>query len=220
MFKKNPSKNRLIPHAGFTAKSVTVIAVKSILILMAAAGFALASLGAVLLLNNGTKPAVNNAAMPQSALAVKASGAHDPSLLTIPSLNLSAPFELLGLNPNHTIEVPKNNMGVGWFVYGAKPGEIGATVVVGHLDSVKGRAIFADLDKIKPGDKILIKRADGSEVAYRVDSLSKFSQDSFPTLAVYGTVSYPAIRLITCAGIYDKKAGHYSENLVVFGSEI
>jgi LPXTG-site transpeptidase (sortase) family protein len=172
------------------------------------------------LFGNSIQPAGNYVSNPQPVFAVTTSSVPDPSLLTIPSLNLNAPFEPLGLNSNHTIEVPKNNMGVGWFVYGAKPGQIGAAVVVGHLDSVWGSAIFANLSKVKPGDKIIITRADGSIVTYRVDSLSKFSQNNFPTHAVYDSVSYSAIRLITCSGTWDKKAGHYSDNLVVFGTQI
>lgn len=143
----------------------------------------------------------------------------DPSLITISSLSLNAPFEPLGLQANHTIEVPKNNMGVGWFIYGAKPGAVGAFVVVGHLDSASGPAVFTNLNSIQLGDKIFITKTDGSVVVYKVDSLQKYSQNNFPTQAVYGPISYAGIRLITCSGVWDKKAGHYSQNLVVFGSE-
>jgi len=186
---------------------------------MLAAGMALAATGTVQLLNNNL-PVASNIILPEPVMAAVASGVPDPSILAIPSLNLTAPFEPLGLNSNHTIEVPKNNMGVGWFIYGAKPGEAGAAVIVGHLDSVSGPAIFENLGKIKPGNNIVITRADGSVVTYRVDSISKFSQDNFPTEVVYGPVSYAAVRIITCSGIWDKQAGHYSQNLVVFGSEI
>lgn len=153
----------------------------------------------------------------QSISAIKASTTPNPSLLNIPSLKINAPFEFLGLNADQTIEVPKNDMSVGWFVYGAKPGEIGATVIVGHLDSIKGDAIFANLNKIKPGDEIKISLEDGSEVIYLAETVSKFSQDAFPTHKVYDRTLYPSLRLITCAGTYNKQAGHYSDNLVVFG---
>lgn len=153
----------------------------------------------------------------QPISVVKASTTPNPNFLSIPSLNINAPFEFLGLNANQTIEVPKNDMSVGWFVYGAKPGEIGAAVIVGHLDSIKGNAIFANLNKIKTGDEIKISREDGSEVIYVTDSVSKFSQNNFPTHKVYDSTPYPSLRLITCAGTYNKQAGHYSDNLVVFG---
>ena len=107
-------------------------------------------------------------------------------------------------------------MSVGWFVYGARPGETGTAVIVGHLDSPNGTAIFTDLNKIKKGDEIKISREDGSEVMYVAESVSKFSQDAFPTHKVYDSTPYPSLRLITCAGTYNKQTGHYSDNLVVF----
>jgi hypothetical protein len=143
-----------------------------------------------------------------------------PSSLVIPDLNLKAPFEPLGLNLSGSIEVPKNNWGVGWFVYGAEPGEIGPFVVVGHLDSSQGDAVFAHLNKIKPGNKIMVQNADDSLVTYSVTYVAEFSQNNFPTQAVYGPLPYAGIRLITCSGTWDKKAGHYTNNLIVFGSKL
>jgi LPXTG-site transpeptidase (sortase) family protein len=142
----------------------------------------------------------------------------DPVNLNIPSLNISAPFIHLGLNADHTLEVPKTATDVGWFIHGAKPGDIGPAVVVGHLDSPKGPAVFANLKNIKAGDLITINRVDSTSVQYKVDSISKFSQDNFPTEAVYGTINYAGLRLITCAGTYNKAQGHYSDNLVVFAT--
>jgi hypothetical protein len=219
MLKSNQSENQAdISKDGF-AKSRAVFTLKLVLIGLIVAGLALIVVGTLKIFNN-QQMLGTYVSTPQLGLAVKSSATPNPILLTIPSLNVSAPFEPLGFNTNHSIEVPKNNFGVGWFIYGAKPGQIGAAIVVGHLDSVYGPAIFQNLSKIKPGDKIFITRADGSIVTYEVDSMAKFSQDNFPTLAVYGPLSYAGIRLITCSGVWDKSAGHYSDNLVVFGTEI
>lgn len=155
---------------------------------------------------------------PQPVLAEENLRTPNPVLLNIPSIKVVAPFEAIGLNADRTIEVPVKDMTVGWFTYGAKPGDAGVSVVVGHLDSVKGGAVFEDLHRIKVGDNVIIERQDGSKVVYTVDSLAKFSQNNFPTKLVYGVTNFPAIRLITCSGTYNKKTGSYSENLVVFGS--
>ena len=105
---------------------------------------------------------------------------------------------------------------MGWYIYGAKPGEIGAAVVVGHLDSTNGSAVFANLKNIKAGETVSIDRADGSKVNYVVERISKFPQNKFPTEEVYGKLDYAGLRLITCAGSYSRKQGHYSDNLIVF----
>lgn len=144
----------------------------------------------------------------------------EPSSLSIPSLKISANFVPLGLNPDQTLQVPPSPEQVGWFVYRAKAGDIGPFVVVGHLDSVKGPAIFANLEKIKNGDIVEITRRDGSVVKYAITSSSKFPQNNFPTDMVYGPISFAGLRLITCTGSYIKDAKHYSDNLVVFGTMV
>lgn len=141
----------------------------------------------------------------------------EPASLHIPSLNVSAPFIKLALNRDRTIEVPKTEHKVGWFIYGAKPGDTGPAVVVGHLDSPKGPAVFQNLKNIKVGEEIKITRQDNSTVTYKVDAIEKYSQDNFPTEKVYGSIDFAGIRVITCSGYFDTKKGHYSENLIVFG---
>jgi sortase (surface protein transpeptidase) len=193
----------------------TVFAVKIILGFMILAGLIWG--GKIILGSQTTTSSVwgpNNSDTPIEA----ASTTSEPSSLSIPSLNIKAKFERLGLNPDNTLQVPQNPNRVGWFVNRAKAGDIGPFVVVGHLDSVNGPAIFANLYKIKPGDIVEITRADNSIVKYKIDSSSKFPQNNFPAGQVYGPISFAGLRLITCSGTYIKDAKHYSDNLVVFGT--
>ena len=220
MFKNNLLKNQLYRNPARSAKKGFAFGLKLIFAVMILAGIGLITSGKVKPSESPKSSLAGNVLKVQPALAAGFANTPNPSQLNISSLSISAPFEELGLNSDHTLEVPKNNMGVGWFVYGAKPGQIGAAVIVGHLDSAKGPAIFAHLSKIKPGDQIVITRDDGSIITYRVDSLAEYSQNNFPTKAIYAPVPYAAIRLITCSGVWNKKAGRYSQNLVVFGTEI
>jgi sortase (surface protein transpeptidase) len=213
-------KNQFYANPGHGSKRGSILLVKLIFVLMILAGIGIATSGAIKQFSNSNAPLVDDLNNLPQAQAASFTSLPNPSLITIPSLQISAPFEDLGLNSDHTIEVPKNNMGVGWFIYGAKPGQLGSFVVVGHFDSLKGPAIFTKLKKIKSGDKILITRDDGTVITYQADTISQFSQNNFPTKAIYGSVPYAGIRLITCSGVWDKQAGHYSQNLVVFGKEI
>jgi hypothetical protein len=43
-----------------------------------------------------------------------------------------------------------------------------------------------------------------------------YLKTKFPTKSVYGHTSYPALRLITCGGPFDRVAGSYRDNIVVF----
>ncbi len=141
-----------------------------------------------------------------------------PMTLTIPKLSLEAEFEPpLGLNEDQTIEVPEAYDTVGWYMHGATPGEVGPAVVLGHVDSVDGPAVFYDLGQLEEGDEVAITREDGTTAVFVITGSERFSQDAFPTELVYGPTDIPTIRLVTCSGTFNKGTQRYTHNLVVFG---
>ena len=132
-------------------------------------------------------------------------------------MGINTSFEgALGLNSDQTIAVPDSYDEVGWYQYGPTPGEIGPSVVLGHLDSFAGPAVFFPLGQVVPGDKIYIDRADGTRVTFVVDRLERHEQSGFPTEKVYGDLDYAGLRLITCSGAFDRGQQVYSHNLIVF----
>ena len=140
-----------------------------------------------------------------------------PVRLKIPKLSIDASFETLGLQKDNTIEVPKGYDTVGWYTLGATPGDIGPAVILGHVDSKAGPAVFYSLGQLNKGDRFSIYREDGTEAVFEVDALERNSQDAFPTEKVYGPIGYAGIRLVTCSGVYDHETRRYSNNLVVYG---
>ncbi|GAC1413150.1 MAG: hypothetical protein NVSMB66_4320 [Candidatus Doudnabacteria bacterium] len=144
--------------------------------------------------------------------------ASKPSRIVIDSINVNAPVTELGLNHDRTLQVPSIYSDVGWYTNSPTPGELGPSILVGHLDSAKAAAVFYHLKDLKQGDKIQVKRADGSIANFKVDAMQIFSQDNFPTEKVYGSINYSGLRLITCAGSFNQSAGHYTDNLVVYAS--
>jgi hypothetical protein len=142
-----------------------------------------------------------------------------PVHLSIPKLNLETDFvPPLGLNPDRTVSVPDSYEKVGWYSGGATPGEVGPSVILGHVDSYEGAAVFYHLGQLEPGDEVSVARADGTTAVFVVDSLERYSQDAFPTELVYGAIDYPGLRLVTCSGTFNKAAQRYSHNLVVYAS--
>jgi hypothetical protein len=140
-----------------------------------------------------------------------------PVRLIAPSITLDASFEApLRLNPDKTVEVPESYEKVGWYEYGATPGEVGPATILGHIDSYKGPAVFYNLRKLSVGDEVSVERADGTTAVFVVEKTETYDQDVFPAEKVYGPTDYPALRLVTCSGKYDKKSQKYSHNLVVY----
>ncbi len=160
----------------------------------------------------------SNAVLPAANVDQQGAVVSPPARIKIHALGIDAPVVRLGLNANRTLAVPKGDREVGWYVGSPPPGAIGPAVMVGHLDSARGPAVFQNLSKLKKGDTIQVVRQDGIIVTFKVDSSEKYSQNNFPTEKVYGATNVPTLRLITCAGTYSKLKGRYSENLVVYAS--
>lgn len=143
----------------------------------------------------------------------------EPTRLLIPKIEVDAPFTELSLDDSGRLEPPPaddTNL-VGWYAKGVSPGERGAAIIAGHVDTKTSAAVFAGLSDLKKGDKFSVKRSDGRTANFVVDSSDTFAKDDFPDERVYADTPDAQVRLITCAGNYDRSAKDYTENLVVFG---
>lgn len=132
---------------------------------------------------------------------------------------MSAGVMTLGLQQDGAIEVPPFDRAdeAGWYVNSPAPGQIGPVIIVGHIDAPSGPAVFYRLAGMRPGQAVRLKCQDGRTVAYRVEQVQLFPKTEFPTDLVYGNLTYPGIRLITCGGPYQRSEGGYQGNTVVFG---
>lgn len=103
----------------------------------------------------------------------------------------------------------------GWFAAGVAPGDVGPALIAGHVDSKAGPAIFYKLGQLKPGDQVIVHRADGSTVAFRVTGVTIAPKAAFPTQLVYGPTAGPELRMVTCGGRFVRAAGSYTDNVIV-----
>jgi sortase (surface protein transpeptidase) len=140
--------------------------------------------------------------------------------LEIPAIGVSAPLVRLGLNPDGTMQVPGDFRVAGWFTGAPQPGQLGPAVIAGHVDSRTGPAVFYRLRDLRPGDEVRVVRADHRVVRFRVDSLASYPKQALPDDAVYGATTTPALRLITCAGTFDRSRHSYRDNLVVSATRV
>jgi sortase (surface protein transpeptidase) len=114
------------------------------------------------------------------------------------------------------MEVPDDFGRAGWFAEGPAPGQPGPAVIAGHVDSNTGPAVFYRLRDLRPGDQLAVTRADGSRLRFVVEVARSFPKTGFPTDAVFGPTPAAELRLVTCAGTFDRARGSYRDNLVVF----
>jgi sortase (surface protein transpeptidase) len=139
-----------------------------------------------------------------------------PAVLRIPKIGLRADVVELGLNPDGAIQPPGAPTVVGWFASGPSPGDPGPAVILGHLDSDRGPAVFWHLSRLRPGDTVVVSRSDGSVARFRVTRVARFARSSFPNAEVYGPTLDPELRLITCGGWFNAITRQYADNTVVF----
>ncbi len=127
----------------------------------------------------------------------------------------------LGLNADRTVQVPPlSRVGdAGWYKYSAAPGRSGPTVILGHVDSATyGAGVFFRLGQLRAGDSVSINRGDGRIALYRIDRVQEIAKRRFPSQAVYGPTSGPALRLVTCGGRFDSATGNYEDNIIAYGT--
>jgi hypothetical protein len=140
-----------------------------------------------------------------------------PARIEIPAIGVSSPLVRLGLEADGSMQVPKGDDydRPGWFTEGPEPGQLGPAVIAGHVDSRTGPSIFYRLRDLKPGAKVLVHRDDGRTLRFEVESSKEYPKAGLPTEDVFGPVPWPALRLITCGGAFDRRARSYTDNIVV-----
>lgn len=141
-----------------------------------------------------------------------------PLRVHVPSVGIDAPLIRLGLDRDGAVAVPPMSVPTeaGWFTGDPTPGERGAAVIVGHVDTDYGRAVFYPLGDVQPGALVIVDRADKTHAQFRVTSVEVVDKNRFPADRVYGSDDNgtPQLRIITCGGAFD--GSHYADNLVVY----
>ncbi len=156
----------------------------------------------------------NNQAEPTSVIGL-------PVLLNIPSINVNAKVEYLGVTPQGAMDVPKGPSDVAWFDLGPRPGQIGSSVIAGHFGWKDGiSAAFDNLGELQKGDKIYVKDENGATTTFVVSGIRKYDENQDASDVFYSSDGIAHLNLITCEGVWNKANKSYSNRVVVFTDEI
>lgn len=139
-----------------------------------------------------------------------------PAQVRIATIDVTAPVVPMGLNKDQTVEVPHHPGDVGWYSLGPAPGEAGSAVLLGHVDSTSGPAVFSRLKSIRIGAEVDVVRVDGSMARFDVVSIATYPNERFPAQRVYRNHGRRSLTLVTCGGAYDRSRGGYQANVVVY----
>ena len=144
-----------------------------------------------------------------------------PVRLEIARIGVSTGLQRLGRDQRGAVEVPSGPHRwdtAGWYAAGTRPGDPGSAVILGHVDSRSGPAVFYRLRELRRGDLVEVARADGSTVRFTVQRVQEYPKARFPTADVYYPTLTPMLRLVTCGGAFDRNVRHYLDNVIVFAT--
>jgi hypothetical protein len=144
-----------------------------------------------------------------------------PVRIDVTRARIHAPVIATGLDADDTVAVPPIDHPylTGWYDRSVTPGQTGAAVLLGHVDSHRtGPAVFYYLGTLTRGDTIEVTRADHRVAVFTVDGVAGYPKTEFPATAVYGPTTGPSLRLVTCGGAFDEHSDSYERNVVVFAS--
>lgn len=140
-----------------------------------------------------------------------------PISIDIASVGIrQANVEAVGVAANGEMEVPEAR-DVGWYSYGAAPGEPGAAVLAAHVayDGIDG--VFVNLTRLAAGDQIVVRFDDGSAKTFTVDSLTAYKKDELPD-SLFARAGDSSLVLITCGGDFQQSIRSYEDNIVAVAS--
>jgi Sortase domain len=140
-----------------------------------------------------------------------------PVRLLIPSLNLNARVELLGLDSSGAMQTPRNIWNVGWYRGGPSPGAPGDAVIDGHVGLPGSPLVFSGLGRLAVGADVIVVLADGTRSRFRVSGVRSWPATSHPT-GLFSRDGRPRLSLITCTGRYDGGSQTYANRLIVDSS--
>jgi sortase (surface protein transpeptidase) len=119
---------------------------------------------------------------------------------------------------NGVLGVPENPATVGWWTGSRLAGSVtGSVVIDGHVDSAAaGRGALFRLGDLSVGDEVRIITERGNRIDYRVYGRRVYIKHQGLPADIFATTGMPRLVLITCGGPFDRAAGNYEDNIVVF----
>ena len=143
-------------------------------------------------------------------------GRSAPDQISIPSIGLRARLTSSASGP--TGRCPRRRPTVpgspGGTPRARPPASRGPAVILGHVDTRDGPAVFYDLGRLRPGDTVEVTRRDRTVVVFRIESIEQVPKDRFPTNKVYDPLDYAGLRLITCGGRFDRAGKSFTHNVI------
>jgi sortase (surface protein transpeptidase) len=138
----------------------------------------------------------------------------EPTRLQLPSIEVDAEVNPVGVEPDGDMEVPSAE-DAGWYRFGPTPGAAGSSVIAAHVDYNGEQGAFFRLREVEVGDPVEVSLSDGSTATWVVTRVDQLPKDDLRSSPVFDRAGTPRISLITCGGDFDESVRSYRDNVVV-----
>lgn len=138
-----------------------------------------------------------------------------PVRLVAPALGVDAEVQTFALTENGEMPAPTVGTVAAWYTFSAGAGAAGNAVLAGHRDWQGRRGVFYLLGNLTEGDEIWLQDEGRNWYLYRVVWNVSYNEATAPIADIAGPTEGRAVTLITCAGVFDRRAGQYVERRVV-----
>lgn len=153
----------------------------------------------------------------ESAPVEEVSEGGQPARLSIPSIEVDAEVQYVGITKAGNMGVPSNYTDVGWYKYGTVPGQRGSAVIDGHVDNGLGLpGVFKDLKTLKVGDSVYVETKNGTKIRFIVVKVATYGYKDVPNDLLFERNDARRLNLITCSGSWVRSEKTYDERVVVY----
>ncbi|WP_131103222.1 class F sortase [Ornithinimicrobium sufpigmenti] len=140
-----------------------------------------------------------------------------PVGLQIPAVDIAVDVVPVGVDDDGQMEIPESGFDVGWYRYGAAPGQDeGSAVLASHVDTLaEGKGVLARLTDLRAGDLVSVTLEDGSVLDYRVTGRRTVPKAELDVGTLFDRSGPEQLRLVTCGGPWQPQRSSYRDNVIV-----
>jgi hypothetical protein len=147
--------------------------------------------------------------------------ANDPKYIRLPTIQTEGFIQNVGVDQHKEMAAPNNIHFAGWFADSVRPGQIGLSIIDGHVDGREEAGIFRWLDDLKVHNEYSIEMGDGSLKRYQVkDVVTVDAQEAASALFSQNPDIKSQLNLITCGGSFDQQSRQYDKRVIVISEFI
>ena len=141
-----------------------------------------------------------------------------PRIIHINAIGVKARVLQMGVNADGSMQAPINVFDTGWYTGSVRPGQKGASIIVGHVSGPTRHGIFEKLSQLKNGDSITIENGAGKLFNYQVvasETVKLENVDMNKFMRPANGVD-EGLNLMTCAGKWINSGSTMDHRLMVY----